>query len=1075
MPFSRLIVATAFAAVLPTAIPRSAAEPAMPAFAEPSISPDRSEIAFASGGDIWVVPARGGQAHLLIAHTATEARPKYSPDGKRLAFTSTRNGGSDIYVMDLTSGDIKRLTFDDVAESLDNWSADGKWIYFSSSSRDVSGANDLWRISAEGGTPMQVSADRYASEYWGAPSPDGSSIAFTARGTVSGQWWRHGHSHIDESEIWLMKDGATPAYTRIGESGGAKDAWPMWSSDGKTIYYVSDRSGAENLYARPVSGGAATKLTSFTNGRVLWPSISADGKAIVFERDFGIWSYDVDSKRASQVSIALRGATASPGIDHLALTTGMQGMTLSPDAKKIAYIVRGEIFAMPAREGGPGTRVTDTPAAESGIVWTPDSRRIIYGSDRDGVWHLFSYDFTTRAETQLTRGTENDISPKVSPDGLKIVYMHGARELHVMDFTGASDRVLAKGYFDRPPFVSDRSYTWSPDSRWVAYLTGENGGYSNAYVVPVTTAGEPRPVSFLPNANSGAIIWSPDGKYLLMDTGQRTEDSKLVRIDLVPRTPHFRENQFRDLFGPTPPVPASPPAQQPPATRDTVGRPDSTPVRPNRRQTQIVFDGIRDRSSILPISFSVGQAALSPDGKSLVVSGFAAGQGNLYLWPMDESSDTPPVLRQLTSTPGGKGQVQWSPDSREVWFVEGGRLSAVNAESRAVRTVNYSAELDVDWSKEKMEVFNQGWSYLRDNFFRPDFNGVNWEATRERFEPYVAGARTPDEMRRVMSLMIGELNASHMGVNGPGATAVTGRIGARFDRAEYETNGRLKMTEVLPLSPLAIAGAKVGDYITAVDGKAITNRTNLDELLAHKTGKQVVVTLSSNGATRDVTIKPVNAATEKGLIYRNWVEGRRAYVEKVSNGRLGYVHMIDMGQPTLDQFILDLDTQTRSHEGVVVDIRNNNGGFVNGYALDVLTRRGYLTMQSRDFPTVGARTALGQRALELPTILVVNQQTLSDGEDFTEGYRAQGLGKVVGEPTAGWIIFTSNVGLIDGQTVIRLPSTRIRDAQGNDMEMHPRPVDIAVQRPIGESYTGTDVQLDAAVKELLSEIATRKK
>ena len=184
---------------------------------------------------------------------------------------------------------------------------------------------------------------------------------------------------------------------------------------------------------------------------------------------------------------------------------------------------------------------------------------------------------------------------------------------------------------------------------------------------------------------------------------------------------------------------------------------------------------------------------------------------------------------------------------------------------------------------------------------------------------------------------------------------------------------------------------------------------------------------------------------------------------------------IDMGQPSLDQFILDLDTQNRSHEGVVVDIRNNNGGFVNGYAIDVLARRGYLNMTGRDYPIASGRTALGQRALELPTVLVVNQHTLSDGEDFTEGYRAHGLGKVVGEPTAGWIIFTSNVGLLDGQTSIRLPSTRITSMDGKDMEMAPRPVDIAVQRPIGESYTPTDVQLDAAVRELLAEVARRKR
>jgi tricorn protease len=1055
---------------------RQQAPAALPSFAEPSISPDRSEIAFASGGDIWVVPARGGQAHLLVTHPATDARPKYSPDGRRLAFTSTRNGNADIYVLELTSGDLKRVTYDDVAETLDNWSADGRWIYFSSSSRDISGMNDLWRVSPEGGTPMQVSADRYATEYWGAPSKDGSSIAFTARGTTSGQWWRRGHSHLDESEIWLMKDGATPSYARVGESGGGKDMWPMWSADGASLFYVSDRSGAENLWMRGVAGGAATKLTNFTNGRLLWPSMSADGKTIVFERDFQVWSYDVDAKRAAQVPITLRGAAASPGVEHLTLTTGIGGMTLSPDARKIAYIVRGEIFAMSARESGPGTRVTETPGAESQIAWAPDSRRIVYASDRDGPHHLYMYDFGTRTETRLTTGTANDISPRFSPDGSSIAYLHGLRELHVLDVATKASRLVARGYFDRPPFVSARLFTWSPDGRWIGYIDSESGGFSNAYVVPAA-GGDARPVSFVPNAFSGALSWSADGTFLIVQSQQRTEPNILTRIDLVPRTPRFREDQFRDLFGPTPqPSPAAPPARDSsaPAARPAATDTTAAPARGARaRPTQIVFEGIRQRATFLPTGIDAGTHALSPDGRTLLIVAAAAGQTNLYTWSVDDAATEAPVLRQITSTPGGKSQAQWSPDSREVWYVEGGRISVINVESRAARSLTYSAELDVDWAEEKMKVFEQGWSYLRDNFFDAKFNGVDWEEARTRYAPYIAGARTGDEMRRAMSLMVGELNASHLGVSGPGGPAVTGKIGARFDRAEYESSGRLKLSEVIPLSPLAVAGVRAGDMITAIDGTPVSAKTNIDQLLAYRIGKQVPVTVSSGGASRDVMLKPVNTATEKGLLYRAWVESRRAYVAKVSNGRLGYVHMIDMGQGSLDQLIMDLDTDNRAKEGVVVDVRNNNGGFVNGYAIDVLARRGYMGMTGRDVPISSSRTALGQRALERPTVLVVNQHTLSDGEDFTEGYRAHNLGKVVGEPTAGWIIFTSNVGLLDGQTTVRLPTTRITDANGKDMEMNPRRVDVAVQRPIGEGLD-KDSQLDAAVRELLAEIGRKK-
>jgi C-terminal processing protease CtpA/Prc len=300
-----------------------------------------------------------------------------------------------------------------------------------------------------------------------------------------------------------------------------------------------------------------------------------------------------------------------------------------------------------------------------------------------------------------------------------------------------------------------------------------------------------------------------------------------------------------------------------------------------------------------------------------------------------------------------------------------------------------------------------------------------------------------------------------------------GRIGLDFDRAEAESSGHLRVTNILPLGPAELAGGiKSGEYLTAVDGQAIGAHTNLDALLEHKIGKRVALTMASSadGAdARTVVVQPVTTSQEKELLYHQWVEKNRAYVEKISNGKLGYVHIPDMGESSLQNFYLDLDTQNRSREGVVIDIRSNTGGFVNAYALDVLSRRPYLSMTPRDFPTAPARSELGQRALELPTILVTNQHSLSDAEDFTEGYRSMKLGKVVGEPTAGWIIYTSGTQLIDG-SFLRLPFIRITAADGTPMELHPRPVDFLVKRPMGESYTEHDVQLDTAVRELLKEI-----
>ena len=470
--------------------------------------------------------------------------------------------------------------------------------------------------------------------------------------------------------------------------------------------------------------------------------------------------------------------------------------------------------------------------------------------------------------------------------------------------------------------------------------------------------------------------------------------------------------------------------------------------------------------------------AISPDGKTLLLIADAAGQQNLYTYSLDELAKEPPVARQLTSTAGFKRSAQFTPDGKEVFYVEQGRINAVTIETRQTRALAVTAEMDVDFAREKMEAFRQAWAYLRDNFYDEKFHGVDWQAVRDAYEPRIAGARTPDEMRRLLNLMVGELNASHSGVSGPfaGAQATpSGRTGLSFDRREYENNGRLRITSVLPLSPAALAGVKPGEYLLAVDGTQIGAHTNLDELLSFKVNRRVALTVaaSEGGAgRREVAVRPVTLATEKGLLYREWVEERRAYVARVSKGRLGYVHMVDMGQGSLAQLYVDLDVENHSREGVVIDVRNNSGGFVNAYALDVFARRPYLTMTPRGLSSTPARTALGQRALEAPTILVTNQHSLSDAEDFTEGYRALKLGKVVGEPTAGWIIYTSGVGLIDGST-LRIPFIKITASDGTLMELKPRPVDVAVTRPIGESYTDHDSQLDAAVRELLKQIEQR--
>jgi Tol biopolymer transport system component/C-terminal processing protease CtpA/Prc len=1081
----------------PSAAPPPTAD-ARPSFYDPAISPDRSEIAFVSGGDIWTVPAAGGDARLLVSHAATESRPLYSPDGRKLAFVSTRTGNGDIYVLTLATGALRRLTFDDALDQLDAWSPDGRWLYFTSSRGDIGGMNDVWRVGADGGTPMPVASDRYTNEFWSAPSPDGQALAITARGTVTGQWWRRGHSHLDESEIWLVRDFDRPRYEAV-TTGGAKDAWPMWGPDGSTLYFVRDDHGVENVWARGADGQTRT-VTRFTGGRVLWPNISADGRAIVFERDLTVWILDPASGEAHEVPVALRGAPATPGVEHLRVSEGLNELALSPDGKKVAFLVRGEVFAASAKDGGDAERVTRTTAREQELAWLPDSRQLLYVSSRAGYPQLFVYDFSTGTETALTNDPRGDVNPRVSPDGKSVAFARGGRDLAVVDVASQRVRTLATGFFDRLPFTSAQGIAWSPDNRWVAFLSAGASMFNTVYVVPAA-GGESLAASFLPDVFGNALSWSPDGKYLLFDTSQRTESPQLARIDLLPRTPLFREEQFRELFrqparpatAPTPEprpaqpaAPPSPPARERARPRDVAASSDTSTARPRADSAartapvEIVFDDIRRRLSFLPVGVDLNTAIIAPDGKSVLLVASAAGQQNLYTYSLDELSREDPVARQLTSTAGGKSSAQWSPDGKEVWFLQNGRINVITVEGRATRQVAVTAELDVDFDAQKLVMFDEAYRFLRDGFHDSTMNGADWDGVHARYAPWAAGARTPDEERRIIALMIGELNASHCGVSAPGSAATppyVGRLGLDFDRTEYERNGRMKITNVVFLGPAAVAGGiAAGDHLLAVEGARLDGHTNLDSVLSYTIGRQVTLSVAhgADGANpRDVNVKPVNLATERGLRYRQWVEERRAYVARVSSGRLGYVHMVDMGSGSLQQLFVDLDSENRGRDGVVIDVRHNNGGFVNAYAIDVFARRGYLTMTYRGAPvSAPARTVLGQRALERPTILVTDQHSLSDAEDFTEGYRALGLGKVVGEPTAGWIIYTSSGTLIDGSAV-RMPFITVRGSDGQVMEMRPRPVDVAVERPVGESYTGRDSQLDAAVRELLAQIGAR--
>ena len=577
------------------------------AFGEPGISPDGREIAFTSGGDIWTVPASGGDARLLVADPAYDRRPLFSPDGRELAFISSRTGGGDIYVLTLATGTLRRLTWDDGLEQLDGWSRDSRWIYFSSTSRDIAGMNDIFRVPREGGTPMPVTDDRYVNEFGAAASPDGQRLAFVARGIGSNQWWRKAGSHLDESELWVVDfdkiatDGAK-AYTEITKR-DARQLWPMWNADGSSLFYVADRDGAENIWTRPASAtGADRAVTSFHDGRVLWPSITTDGKTIAFERDFGIWTVDTAGGQAREVPIARRGVAVVARARAHATDESVFG------SRAVARRQEGRVRRARRRVRGVGEgrrrrgARDATPDLESQPVWAPDSRRLAYVAARGARPAASSATISCRPPRRaLTSGTATDLSPVFSPDGKSIAFLRDRKELRVLDLASKQDRVVATGTF--ADTVDTPRPVWSPDGKWIAvFAIGAKALHERRAGVgarrrPAASGQLPRErLREHDRVEPRRVVSARSTRASAPKHGQ------LARVDLTLRTPKFREDLFRDLF--TEPTRPPEPARNPPGTP---GEPrDPEPARePATEPLDPVFADIRQRLSLLPLGLDV--------------------------------------------------------------------------------------------------------------------------------------------------------------------------------------------------------------------------------------------------------------------------------------------------------------------------------------------------------------------------------------------------------------------------------------------------------------------------------------
>ncbi|HIE50338.1 MAG TPA: PDZ domain-containing protein [Armatimonadetes bacterium] len=1053
---------------------------AVPYFRTPALSPDGSLIAFCYAGDIWFVEAEGGEARLVTSHPAYDDRPCFSPEGTKLAFVSQRTGNGDVYVMSLEEGELLRLTFHDGMDVVEDWSPDGEWVYFTSARDTMGGA--IYRVSLEGGTPVRLLGDPYESFYNVAVSPEGRKLAFNNNGDP---WWRHGPNPYGASDIRVVSNRPEASDFRQLTNYAGRNRWPLWDAEGKGVYFVSDRDGHENIWYQPLDRRCkARQITYFTEGRVLRPAISRDGCWMVFERDFGLWRLNLETGEVGPVDLTVRADQQLNPISYHTYTT-VDEFVLSPDGKKVVYAVRGEIFAdfadkEEAKRKGDSFRVTDTPFREGQLAWSPDSKQVVYISDRFGENEVFLYDFTTQTETRLTDSPGLKYAPKFSPDGKWISFFHAPDRICLLDPKTKEIRpFIHLNYFYGLP--GPGLYTWSPDSQWIAFFSQDENFFTNIYVQGL---GEEKAhqVTFLSHIGSGGLLWSPDGKFLIFTTSQYRDEAQIARVDLKPLPPTFREEEFAKLFEEEKKEGESSrrspedqgPSAHPQAGEEENGEEEEKEEKKEPEPVEIEFADLKYRLRFLtPPQMNAHAVCISPDSKTLIFRAPLTGKWNFWSLSLEEEKrEEPPT--QVTSTSGWKGNAYFTSEGKKLYYLDEGKIHYRKFPKGDPKTLETRAELEVDFHAEKMQIFREAWTLMRDHFYDPDFHGRDWNALRERFEPLVQGAQTREDLREILNLMVGELNASHLGASGKGEGAHDGYLGLTFDPAEQARTGRLKIAVIVPQGPVDVAEGevRVGDYLLAVDGQPVGKEANLYELLHRKVGRKVTLSVNDRPkleGAREVSVQPVGGGRMNWLHYRHWVKQNVEYVNRLSQGRLGYVHIRNMSYQAYMQFLEDLDTEAHGKEGVVVDVRFNGGGHIATFILDVLQRRACTYSVFRGRGRTAAENLAGNRLLDKPTIVVANEHSGSNTEMFTEGYRQLGLGKVVGKPTAGAVIWTWSWRFLDGSW-FRLPRIQVTTLGGEDLEGAARGVDIEVDRPLGEAARGRDSQLEAAVKYLLAQI-----
>ena len=1058
----------------------------------PNISPDGTKIAFSYQGDIYYVPAAGGEAVRLTFTEDYEYQPVWSPDSRTVAFASDRFGGMDIFTVGIEGGKAVRLTTHSGTEAPLAFSPDGKYIYFSAAIQDPASSalwsgswlTELYRVPVTGGRPEQIAANPICSVSF---DTDGKSFLYYDR-TGSENIWRKHHTSSVARNIFYY-NAADGTHTQITVNPG-EDRDPIFTAPGQMVFLSERDGGSFNVYSAAVDDAEnATALTHFTKHPVRFLS-RADNGTLCFGYHGEIYTLTPGSEPV-KVNISILNDNINRTSD-LRLAS-VDEIAISDDGEEIALISRGEVFATTG-EYGSTKQITRTAAAEEGLTVSPDGKTIVYASERTGRWNLykatlareddmhFAYATLINEEPLLKEGNAERSWPSFSPDGKELAFIEDRHILKVLNLESGKVRQITDGTQNYGEF----EYDWSPDGKWFTLTFTTNRHYPYDDIGIVSASGDMKIHNI---TNSGYIDGSPqwvmDGNAVIFVSdrlGMRSHASwgsqNDVYIAFMNRQAWEEFNMSEEEYAlykekKEAAEKSAKEAEEAAAAKSSKGRKDKQESPADKDETAskdilVELDGLEDRVvRLTPMSSRLGAAAMTSDGETLYfLSAFEKGYD---LWELEPRSGSISLLKKGISA----GSLAWGKDEKTLYIL-GHRPQVMTMSNKQVKPIDFNMEMELDRAAERAYMFDHVFKQEERKFYTDTYHGVDLPQLQKEYEPFLAHINNNYDFTEMISEILGELNVSHTGgrYGGIPADKVTPALGLLFDM-HYDGDG-LRIDEVLENGPFDILNSKVhaGTILEKIDGESIKAGEDWFPLINGKQGEYTLFSFydPATGDRWEETARPISNGLQNELLYQRWIKSRAALVDSLSGGRLGYVHIRSMADGSYRDVYADVLGKYNLRDGIVIDIRYNGGGRLHEDVEILFSGEKYLEQVIQgtivcDMPS---------RRYNKHSIMVVCEACYSNAHGTPWVYQHQGLGSIVGMPVPGTMTSVNWETMQDPALVFGIPVVGYRTKEGTYLENSQLEPDYLVRNKAEEVVNGRDEQIEVAVRELLKQIDADK-